>query len=80
MPFVLLTIRSGIERVQVPEHRLPHQPRVQGRDAVDLVRAEEGEVPHADAPAVALVDERDGFELSRSARPDRLHAGPDAAS
>ena len=52
-----------VERVQVPKHRFPHQPRVQGRDAVDLVRAQKGEVPHADAPSLAFVDERNGFDL-----------------
>ena len=35
MPLVLLTMRSGIERVQVAEHGLAHQVGVQRRDAVD---------------------------------------------
>ena len=41
------------------EHRLLHEIGVQLRHAVDLVRAEEGEMPHAHAPPGIFVDERD---------------------
>ena len=39
----------GIEPVQVGEHRLLHQLGVKGRDAVDRVRADKGEIAHAHA-------------------------------
>jgi hypothetical protein len=32
---------------------------MQGRDAIDLVRADEGKVAHSDAPAMPLIDDRD---------------------
>ncbi len=50
---------AGIDGVEVAEHRLAHQVGVQGRDAVDLVRADEGQVAHAHAPPGVLVDQRD---------------------
>ena len=59
MPLVLLLMRSGIEPVQVGEDRLLHQLGVQRRDAVDRVRADEGEVAHAHPPLAALVDQGD---------------------
>ena len=49
----------GIEQVEMVEHRLLHQFGVQGRDAVDGMAADEGELAHAHAPAIALVDQRD---------------------
>jgi hypothetical protein len=49
----------GIELVQVGEHRLLHQFGVQRRDAVDRVRADEGEIAHAHAALAVLVDQRD---------------------
>ena len=49
----------GIEAVQIVEHRLFHEIGVKLRHAVDLVRAEEGEVPHAHAPPGIFVYERD---------------------
>ena len=57
----------GIERVQVGEHRLLHQLGVQRRDAVDRVRADEGEIAHAHAPAAVLVDQRDRRRICSSA-------------
>ena len=39
----------GIERVQIAEHGLAHQLGMQRRDAVDPVRADEGEMAHAHA-------------------------------
>ena len=48
----------GEELVEVAEHRFLHQLGVERRDAVHLVRADEGELAHANAPAVMLVDER----------------------
>ncbi len=49
----------GIERVQVGEDRLLHQLRVQRRDAVDGMRAGEGQIAHAHAPLAVLADQRD---------------------
>ena len=49
--------------MQVGEHRLLHQLGVQRRDAVDAVRADEGEIAHAHAPLAALVDQRDAADL-----------------
>ncbi len=42
---------AGIDRIEVVEHGLAHQIGVQRRDAIDLVRADEGEIAHAHAPA-----------------------------
>ena len=58
MPLVLLTMRSGIELVQRPEHGAAHQLGVQRGHAVHLVRAEEGQRAHAHAPLAVLVDQR----------------------
>ena len=55
-------LREG--SVQLGENRLLHQVRVQGRDAVDGVGADEGEVCHAHAPAVMLVDQRQARQIS----------------
>ena len=54
---------GGVERVEILEHRLAHERRVQRRDAIHLVRGEEGEVPHADRATAVLFDQRDGREL-----------------
>ena len=56
---------AGVERVEVAEHRLAHQVGVQRRDAVDLVRADEGER----SPCA-----RGGRRARRSARPTRAVA------
>ena len=53
----------GIELVQVGKDRLLHQLGVQRRDAVDRVRADEGEVAHAHAAVAAFVDQRDGADF-----------------
>ena len=45
----------GVHAVQVAEHGLRHQLGVQLGHAVDLVRADEGEVAHAHRAAVAVV-------------------------
>ena len=65
MPLVLLLMRSGIELVQIGEDRHLHQLGVQRRDAVDRMRADEGEIAHAHAPLAALVDQRDRADLAR---------------
>lgn len=44
--------------MQVAEHRLAHQPRVQRRHAIDAVRADECQVAHAHPAAIVLVDQR----------------------
>ena len=53
----------GIEAVQILEDGLAHQLGVQRRDAVDAMRAEEGEMPHAHVAAAVLVDQRERGEL-----------------
>ena len=57
----------GIERVQIVEHGLAHQVGVQRRDAVDPVRADEGEMAHPQLAVAVLVDQRDGGEPVRKA-------------
>jgi hypothetical protein len=50
-------------RSEVAEHRFLHQVGMQRRDAIHLVRAHEGEMRHADAPARdILADQRDRGE------------------
>ena len=50
--------------VEIVEHGLAHQIGMHRRDAVDAVRADEGELAHADAAAALLVDQRDrGAEI-----------------
>ena len=58
MPLVLLTMRPGIDGIQAMEHGLAHQIRVQGRNPVDLVRADESEIAHSHPPAGLFVDQR----------------------
>ena len=55
----LVVDAAGIELVKVGEDGLLHQLRMQRRDAVDRMRAGEGEVAHAHAALAALVDQRD---------------------
>ncbi len=52
-----------VELVQVLEDRAAHQLGVERGDAVDAVRAEEGEVAHAHVAAAVLVDQRQRREL-----------------
>ena len=52
------------DEVEVAEHGLAHQVGVQRRNAVDLVRADEGEAAHPHAPAALLVNQRNGREQS----------------
>ncbi len=47
----------GIHLREIAEHELAHDVGVQLRDAVDLVAADDGEVRHAHAPAVRVVDD-----------------------
>ena len=54
----------GEDLVQVAEHRLLDQFGMQRRDAIDLVRAEEGEMAHAHVAAVVLVDQRQRRQLA----------------
>ena len=56
---------AGIDRIQGMEHGLAHEVGVQRRNAVDLVRADEGEVPHSHPAAGVFVDERNGGEQAR---------------
>ena len=50
--------------VEIVEHGLLHQLRMHRRDAVDAMRADEGEMAHAHPAAAALVDQRDrGAEI-----------------
>ena len=49
---------AGIDRVEGMEHGLAHEIGVERRDAVDLVRADEGEVAHSHPPAGVFVDQR----------------------
>ncbi|MNV87180.1 hypothetical protein D3C71_1812830 [compost metagenome] len=49
--------------MQVGKHRLLHELRVQGRYAVNRMRADKGELPHADPSAAMLVDQRDRGDL-----------------
>ena len=53
----------GIDRGEVCEDRLLHQVGMQRRDAVNVRRSNEGEMAHADALALALLDQRDGRKL-----------------
>ena len=60
----------GEDLVQVAEHGLLDQFRMQRRHAVDLVRAEEGQMAHAHMAAAVLVDQRHGASsLPASSRP-----------
>ena len=59
MPLVMLTMRPGHGAIEIAEHGLPHQAGVQRRHAVDLVRADEGQMPHAHALVLAFLNERD---------------------
>ncbi len=55
--------------VEIVEHGLAHQVRMHRRDTVDAVRADEGELAHADAAAAPLVDQRDrGAEVDVARR------------
>ncbi len=55
--------------VEIVEHGLAHQVRMHRRDAVDAVRADEGELAHAHAAAALLVDQRDrGAEVDVAGR------------
>ena len=53
----------GIEAVQVLEDGLAQELGVERRDAVDAMRAEEGEMPHPHVAAAVLVDQRQRGEL-----------------
>ena len=53
----------GIERVQIAEHGLAHQVGVQRRHAVDPMRADKGQVAHAQLAAAVFVDQRDRSEV-----------------
>ena len=46
-----------IQGVEIAEHGLAQQIGVQGGDAVDLMRSEECEIAHPDAPSIMLVDQ-----------------------
>ncbi len=48
----------GIEMVQIVEHGLLHQVGMHRRDAVDAVRADEGQLSHPHAAATLFVDQR----------------------
>ena len=58
MPLVLLVMRAGIEMVEIVEHGLLHQVGMHRRDAVDAVRADEGQLSHPHPAAGRLVDQR----------------------
>jgi hypothetical protein len=47
-----------VELVEIAEDGLLHQLRVQRRHAIDRVATHERQLPHADAAAAALVDQR----------------------
>ena len=49
----------GIDRIEVAEHRLPHEVGVQRRHAVDATGAQEREMAHSHAAAVVLLDHGD---------------------
>ena len=49
---------AGIEMVEIVEHGLLHQVGMHRRDAVDAVRADEGQLPHPHPAAGFLVDQR----------------------
>jgi hypothetical protein len=67
MPLVLLLMRSGIELVQVGEHRLLHQLGVQRRDAVDReCEPTKGQLGPCARAAAVLVDQRHGANLRSS--------------
>ena len=53
----------GMQAVQVLEHGAAHQLGVERRHAVDAMRAEEGEMPHAKIATAMLVDQRERREL-----------------
>src|SRR6478672_7640439 len=55
----------GISQRQIAENGLAHELRMQGRDAVDVARADKGEIAHADAPVAMLLDERNGSDSLR---------------
>ena len=78
MPLVLLLNLPGIEGVEVGEEMLLEQFGVKGRDAVDGVAADDGEIGHADHLHAAFLDERHDLLLVRVARIsglDRRRAG-----
>ena len=74
MPLVLLMMRSGKSACRSRNTVLLHQLGVQRRDAVDLVRAEEGEVAHAHAPARRSRRSARRRDRSRRRRPARSRA------
>ena len=47
---------SRPQRVQIPEHGLAHQPGMQAGNAIHPVRAQEGQMTHAHAPPMRLVN------------------------
>ncbi len=58
----------GPQRGEIGEDRLHEQVRVQGRDAVDLVAADDGQISHAHTALAALVDEREPRQEAAIAR------------
>ncbi len=66
------------EAVEVGEDRLPHQARMDCRHAVDAMRTDDGEVCHAHAPVVALVEERHPLYPCLVARMAVAHVGEKA--
>ena len=66
----LVVDAARVERVEIAEYALLHQRGVECGHAVDRVRARIGELAHAHAPPIVLVDERDGGkEFGRAVRP-----------
>ena len=49
---------AGIEMIEIVEHGLLHQVGMHRRDAVDAVRADEGQLSHPHPAAASLVDQR----------------------
>ena len=79
MPLVLLTMRSGYSACRSRNTVLAHELGVQRRNAVDPVRAEEGEMAHAHAAPVVFLDQRDGGQEGGVRRGHRARRARDAA-
>ena len=80
MPLVFVDDAPGEHVVEIGEDRLAHQLRMQGRDAVDLAGADEGEMAHAHPPPVILLDNGKIAQLGCVTGVARTERVPDAAS
>ena len=69
----------GIDFSQIFDRRCAQQPRVYGGDSVGAVRADDGQIGHANFPLRALLDEADALDATLVAEkpvPNRVEETP----